>query len=225
MESTTKARFFDAVRDHRLTVFRDDDVNRHIRLSRPSSSVYRFDLITWPGYLTVCGDIGTYVFARTLDMFSFFRSTEGEHRINPDYWSKKLEASDTCRGNRGLQPYMTFSNDLFTDAVRADLRDHLERNDHLSLSERKRIVWAARADLFDSGYSDTREAINAAVSWCCPVTAHAPFSEIYEHSLEDYDFGFLFACHAIVWGIKRYDLHTSGRTQEDHDRRVLAGVL
>ena len=70
----TEARFLGDVDWHVMTVLRDDGVHRHIRLKRPDSGSYWFDLITWPGTLCIDGDCGTYVFRRLEDMFQFFRT-------------------------------------------------------------------------------------------------------------------------------------------------------
>lgn len=75
--------------DHKLTIMRDDGLYRHLRCQKPGTWVYGFDIVTWPGYLCVCGDIGTWVFSRERDMVQWFERMDG--RINPDYWSEKLQ--------------------------------------------------------------------------------------------------------------------------------------
>ena len=73
--------FLNDVKDHQMTIVRDDNIGRHLRFSKPGTSCMSFDLITWPGYLCCTGDMGTYVFKRLPDMFEFFRtkSNEGIH--------------------------------------------------------------------------------------------------------------------------------------------------
>ncbi|WNP36206.1 hypothetical protein RN333_08395 [Enterobacter kobei] len=86
----TDTRFLLDAAHHRLDVIRDDGVYRHLRMKDPGTSCYYYDIITWPGYLTVTGDMGTWTFSRTHDMFRFFGGWTGE--INTGYWSEKLEA-------------------------------------------------------------------------------------------------------------------------------------
>lgn len=83
--------FNEGSKDHQLTVLRDDGLYRHLKFRSPENSFYWFDLITWPGYLTVTGDMGTYTFSRTEDMFTFFRNGY----INTHYWAEKLRAGAT----------------------------------------------------------------------------------------------------------------------------------
>lgn len=71
---------------HEMTVFREDGVYRHLRFRTPDNGFYWFDLITWPGYLTITGDMGTYTFNRNEDMFAFFNGTH----VNTGYWAEKL---------------------------------------------------------------------------------------------------------------------------------------
>jgi hypothetical protein len=35
-----------------------------------------FDVVTWPGHLSISGDMGCFVFTRVDDMFTFFRGHE-----------------------------------------------------------------------------------------------------------------------------------------------------
>lgn len=88
-ESRIRAQFEKAITEHELVVLKDDSLYRHLRCQKPETWTYGFDVITWPGYLAVAGDIGHFTFSRTRDMFEFFRQDSG--RINPDYWSEKLQ--------------------------------------------------------------------------------------------------------------------------------------
>lgn len=69
---------------HAMTILREDGIYRHLRFRKPDRGEYWFDLITWPGYLTITGDMGCYTFARVEDMFTFFTGY-----INNDYWAEK----------------------------------------------------------------------------------------------------------------------------------------
>lgn len=218
MDTYVSERFKHAVRNHRLTIEQDDGVFRCIHLGAPRTSIYSFRLTTWPGHLAISGDLDDYVFRRLHDMFEFFRFAGPDYAKsdypNYDYWAEKAQAVSR-HGN-----LKTFSERYYKAAIRSDMADHLSR---MCLFQAKACVREARIDdLFDPPH-DTREAIEAAMRWCCPVTNDYPFFEFYEHELQEYSFGFQFACHAIQWGIKQYDLHKQGRTQKDHDQLVLRG--
>ena len=96
--SPSQEEFQKDVSQHGVTIIRDDGVNRHIRFKRPGTMCMHFDLITWPGYLCYCGDMGTYVFSRLEDMFEFFRT---DRDINPGYWAEKLQAVDNHGHGKG----------------------------------------------------------------------------------------------------------------------------
>lgn len=96
---------------HRLEILRDDGVYRHLRMQQPGTSFYYYDIITWPGYLTVTGDMGTWTFSRTRDMFRFFGAWDGQ--INTGYWSEKLEAGAGCSARELLAK--EFDDDEFCE--------------------------------------------------------------------------------------------------------------
>jgi hypothetical protein len=87
-EEKAAAHFRDIVRDHQMEILHHEGLYRHVRFKRPDSTTYWFDLVTWPGYLAINGDlVSGYTFTRTRDMFSFFASGPG---INPQYWAEKI---------------------------------------------------------------------------------------------------------------------------------------
>ena len=93
-----QSRFLRDVRDHKMIIELDQGVHRSIRFGRPGSSAYHFRLNTWPGHLAISGDMGSYVFSRTADMFEFFRDSAMTGRINPGYWHEKADAVDRNGG-------------------------------------------------------------------------------------------------------------------------------
>jgi hypothetical protein len=68
----SRERFEQETAEHEMTVLRDDGLYRHLRFQRPGTSIYWFDLVTWPGRLVICGDCGDLMFSRLRDMFEFF---------------------------------------------------------------------------------------------------------------------------------------------------------
>lgn len=98
IDETLKVRADKAFAEHTLEILRDVGLYRHLRCQKPGTWTYGFDVVTWPGYLCVCGDIGTWVFSRVSDMLPWF---EASSEINPDYWSQKLaDGHDRARRTR-----------------------------------------------------------------------------------------------------------------------------
>lgn len=206
--------FLKDVASHEMTVLREDGVYRHIRFKRPDSGCFRFDFITWPGYLCYTGDMGTYVFCRANDMFAFFRTdreymTLREGRtlaINPGYWAEKVQ-SDSRLGN-GTE---AFSDDLFREAIKHDFDRHFENiepdddaseRDRAAFEEIKAEAWEAVEDEILGVDSLESQGVDAAYHF-----AHSGliFQDFFEHRLTDYTFHFIWACYALAWGVRKYD--------------------
>ena len=82
---TIRADFGAAVQDHVFLVIRDDGLYRHLRCRALDTSWNSWDIVTWPGYLSITGDRGGRVFARTDDMLiDFFKG-----KANVPYWLEK----------------------------------------------------------------------------------------------------------------------------------------
>ncbi|MGK5730228.1 hypothetical protein [Streptomyces sp. URMC 124] len=188
-EAEIAERFRRDTAQHKMTVLHDDGLYRHLRFMAPCTSEYWFDLITWPGRLAVCGDVGDdYVFSRLPDMFEFFRA-DSRWGINPHYWSEKLGG-----GRRSVKEYSEellrqrvvaqFVEDARWDGVPAGTGKHLRR-------------WVLDDDL-----SDEHTARNLLEDF---TYQGYEFSDVWEWDFHDYELAFLWACHAIVWGIAQYD--------------------
>lgn len=64
--------------DHTLTILQDSpspgDNYRHLRMSKGTSYMWSWDIVTWPGHLSITGDIADgFTFRRTANMMDFFR--------------------------------------------------------------------------------------------------------------------------------------------------------
>lgn len=226
------ARFARDTAGHQMAVLHDDGLYRHLRFRTPQfGSILGFDLITWPGCLTIRGDIGeAYTFNRHPDMFEFFRGK----RINPQYWSEKLD------GDRAR--VMKYEQEIFEARVKEYVAEAIRDG-----WAPRGIGKAVREEILDSEYlADEHEARklleefqfgDRLVAECsCTKTADVEsysagihwemrhkressgthttrtrtvdgfrFSDVWEWSFNDYDWMFLWVCHAIIWGIRRYD--------------------
>lgn len=210
-----------------MTVALDQGLYRHLRFKAPGS-FDGFDLITWPGRLTIDGGHGTWTFARVEDMFEFFRQHPRRRTINPGYWSEKLLGG---KGS-GRAAAKGYSEDVY----RAQVIDHtndviryLRRRDRLSTDAHVALVRAVWADLLDKdpwGYpGDHEQAAREALDKFThtvringdedspigqmlgaePDYYDVSFEDTWEWDLDGWDFHFLWSCWATVKGIAMYD--------------------
>lgn len=185
-----KDRFDQDVIEHQMSVLRDDDLYRHLRFNKSGTWTYGFDLVTWPGYLAIVGDAGDFVFSRIRDMFEFFEADNG--RINPQYWSEKLQAPTPEAAQR-------YSEEKFRSRVRAWVES---RSEELDRTEARALANAVEADVLRHDHHNEYEARQLLADF--RHDDHYPLSDAWEWSLRDYDFRFLWCCHAIVWGISQW---------------------
>lgn len=182
------ARFKRETAGHVMTVLHDDGLYRHVQFANPQyGGIYGFDLITWPGCLTIRGDIKeAYTFVRLDDMFQFFR----RQSINPGYWSEKLD------GDRDR--VQTYDQASFEQQVKEHVVEAIRNGD-----APRGIGAEVARDIFEWGditHEDgaRKELENFSYQgWT--------FGETWEWNFRDWDWAFLWACHAIVWGIGQYD--------------------
>jgi hypothetical protein len=187
-------RFQSDTAGHRMTVLHDDGLYRHLRFARPETGLYWFDLVTWAGHLSFTGDGQAFTFARTRDMFEFFRSSSG-YGINPTYWSEKL-----VTGHKAAESYSTA---VFDERV-ADVLAEAE-NTYPGVT----AAWKEHVHDHDTSYEQpARDALDdfTFLSEDAPQTLRPfRFVDTWEWNLKSWDWWFLWACHAIVWGIGQYD--------------------
>lgn len=203
MTRPTQDEFLKDVSKHAMEVLRADGVYRHLIFRQPENSwLHRFEVVTWPGALSIRGDVGTYVFSRVPDMFEFFRHPKdnGEIYINADYWSEKLIASD-CNGRRG-DGVMRFDPDVFQDEVRRRYVEHVRLNMQGMPDERKSLRRALEEDVLAYADEGESEALRAASSF-----EHDGFmlSDFWEAEVRKYTVQFIWSLYAIVWAIEKFD--------------------
>lgn len=207
--SEIRARFERETAEHEMTVLHDDGLYRHLRFRAPSHGMYWFDLITVPGSLIFQGDGESFVFRRIEDMFDFFRGPIG--RINPHYWSEKL--------TDGEDRVMRYDRELFEACVRQDIagrddlpgladavQDEILDSEDLDYEESaRRVVDEFRFYRNEADRHGGMRRVDGVMTW---VPAKAPdfeFHDTWEWGVRDYHWWYLWALHAIVWGIAQYD--------------------
>ena len=185
----TAEQFTERVKDHVVNVRHDDGIYRHLYCAKPGTGMESFHITTWPGYLAYSGDMGTFVFWRTNDMFTFFR--RDDYGINPGYWAEKLEASDRSDGHE------TFSVERFREFVISETREYLELEDDAEIPA---AIGQEIDHLLEA--EDEYECVAEMRSHDSDVI---PLNDFWEHDCKVYTYRFIFCCRALVWAIAKYD--------------------
>jgi hypothetical protein len=147
-----------------------------------------FDLITWPGNLCYTGDMGTYVFSRVEDMFTFFRQPK-ERSIDRRYWAEKCYAHD----RDGIMEYSP-------EKAKERLLEWFDEEDEGDVPEG--IKEAVDEELMPhiDDERDLREAV-----YNFRFNEEDYFPDFWEIDLSIFTFRFNWCCHALLWGIAKYD--------------------
>lgn len=199
-------RFKRDIADHDLEIVHDDGLYRHLKFRHQGSnysSYCWFDLITVPGSLIFRGDGESYVFARMPDMFEFFRSSAYQGKPNLGYWAEKLTSDD----NR----IKRYDEQLFCDAVAEELKQHFGEQpvpDDLLKAVQEEVLeseYLATADDALRTVGEFSYYENEDDRWKHDKHPDFVFDHPWEWPIRDYDWWFVWACHAIVWGIAKYD--------------------
>lgn len=200
----TREDFLETVKEHEMTVIKDDGLDRHLRFKKPNSGNRWFDIVTWKGYLCVTGDMGCWVFSRIDDMFDFFIMSDNDFNksniINPGYWEEKLQAISRFGSSDGSTK--EFSESRFKEAVKEYFDQYFEDVDEED--ESKKEVWEGiESDIF-----------NYIGEYSRPDTLFHRVNEFYEGDFNfvdfdyrgcfDYTYYYIWICYAIVWGIIKY---------------------
>lgn len=192
--------------EHQMTVLHDDGLYRHLRFAKPGTGMYWFEIVTWPGRLSVTGGFGSgYTFARLDDMFQFFRT--GTDGINPHYWAEKIiSGEDSVR---------LYSMDLFLQHVNEHVADAVEQTPELASTDddrdglAKAVENALNNEYNHHEYEESAQEFLRYFEYDYATEAGRPatwrFVDTYEWDLNDWSWSYLWACNAIRWGIEQYD--------------------
>lgn len=190
MVKLTKEIFLNDVKNHSLKIIKDDGLYRHIRCSKKDSSDMLFDIVTWTGKLAYTGDMGSFMFSRVEDMFTFFRSDK--LRINTGYWAEKVIAESIF--GKGIRE---FSVEAFRECV----LDHVEY--WLDLEEDAEMPEEIKEEIDCLLHtSDEYESVEAIRSF---QSGKIDFSDFWECSFNRKTWYYVWCCYAIVWAINEYD--------------------
>ncbi len=147
-----------------------------------------------PVNLAIRGDCGTYMFSRVDDMFEFFRGG----RINPGYWAEKTPG--------GVRSCRSYSREVFQQHAAESLADAEQDWPGITAAWKEKVEgdWPE----YDVEYE--HPAHEALRDFHYPLTAshnerRFEFSDSWEWDLTDFNWEYLWCCHAIQWGIGQHD--------------------
>ena len=208
-DKAIRERFRRETANHEMTVLQDNGLYRHIRFEQPDQRGDWFSIVTWPQKIVVNGTVGTYVFSRMEDMFEFIRSSCPTGVPNFSYWEEKVVAASDGP--------VTYSMDLLDKQVAEDLAEAEKDWPGVTAS------WDEKVNGFFPEYDTTNEhgaryALND-FSYK-PEDAGADdepfqFYDTGDWDLRDYDWKYLWCCHALFWGIRQYDQHKAASKPAD----------
>ena len=187
--------------DHEIHVMHNYGVYRHLVFKRPGAySCYeRFELVTFPGSLVYTGDCGTYTFSRTNDMFHFFN----KKNINPEYWGEKCTSEDIH------SRMVEYSVEVWEEEVRELVQDWAEerRDDGCGEDMISAQIEAVEEDIL-SVRPDFELEARKLIDDFMPIN-HADghplnFDDFWEIRLTKATHRYIWACHAIRWGVEQF---------------------
>lgn len=224
----TAESFLKDVAGHNMTVKMDNGIYRHLLFKAAKDSWNQwFEIITWPGVLTVHGDMGCWTFSRVSDMFTFFREEKLE--INPDYWAEKLQHG-THGGRDGAK---VWNEDLFrkhlvdqltnyyslegedlevvTQALKDEVLCHDNKYDLLIATRDFSCLLPSKAEPLEDEHSGRLGGcVKAIVRNSERRARNDRFNKFQFDSCElpdgkEYAYHFLWGCYSVVWAIQKYD--------------------
>lgn len=191
-------------KNHELRILREEGVYRHLRFQEPGTGIWHWDLITWPGSLAIRGDVGEgFIFTRTNDMLRFFDQGQPDGWINPSYWAEKLD-----RGARSVQ---CMSPEKFAAHVRERADSLVESYFGFDAESEAEFRAAVQSEVLDPTEDCTDEGYAASVLYNFEWDGHHLDEDMDPSAWRDYEYHFILALHAILWGAKKYHAEKEGQ--------------
>lgn len=197
-----KEDFLRDIADHVILVHSDAGITRHLSFRNKSGTWHHwFEIVTWPGCLCIRGDMGTWVFSRVEDMFTFFRHRDDELAVNLSYWAEKIQAEDRDGGTK------EFSQEKARRAIAEYVDEMTGEDGEIEAVDAKQFKEEVDEEIL-SRMDDGERAFRQAVYDFRFTTSNgedAYFSDFWEYDLEQYTYRYQWCCYAIVWAIMQYD--------------------
>ena len=219
MNNCTEERFLQDTENHQMEVLLDNGIYRHVKFSRDGSSTYQFSLVTWPGHLSISGDMGCYTFRRINDMFGFFNTDKNDFNfnekgisINPGYWSEKME------GVTGYNKGKVFNSDLIVKSIIShiescyegcDFDDYINPVTDESFESEEDLIDALKVEVysyFEYKELDEHRFVSAVDEFRSEIHEDFNFQDEWEW-LETHEWShhYIWCCYAIAYGVGKYN--------------------
>jgi hypothetical protein len=180
-----------STREHQMHILHDEGLYRHLKFEHPSrTDIWRFHIVTWPGHLTITGDLESYTFCAAEDMLDFFtQGIDPTTGINASYWAEKVRAEST------QSPVKEYCPDLFERIVETEYAKIPEICNH---DERTLEDWASiKEDMLGQAQWSEEDARRVG----------REYPELFPNqdvNLVYYSWHYLLSCHAVAWAAKQY---------------------
>lgn len=192
------ARFASETAKHRMTVVQDDKLFRHLRFANPDGSLYWFEISTTPGQLVFSGDGESFVFRLADDMFEMFRRSADGGDINATYWAEKVRTGNARSYSRErFEQYIekqVAASEPNYPGLREDVQAEILGDDVFNVDYESGALMSALGYRYFLDPDENPMGLDA-----------FRLQYVHEWDVRDFDWWFLFACHAIHWGIAQYD--------------------
>jgi len=187
-------------RDHTLTVLHDSGVYRHLRFNAPGHGSYAFEIISSLGTLTITGDMGSFTFCQTAEMFHYFRGA-----FKPERWATKV-----VNGVAGGRDEVSeFSDPAFTHWVQEDYLETKDEVDPGIAQQLKQLL----DDTFLSGNAANIGSADEALWMLDELDLPDELGGQYAdaaHSVKEWmrlKYHFVWCTAAILTGIRTFEAH------------------
>lgn len=172
---------------HEMKVEIDNGVHRSILFTKSDDSYnLHFRLITWPGNLCICGDMGCYTFSRVDDMFRFFRG-----RTKPDQGYIAQKCVGICK-TVGIDEFSRYNFDEFT-------KESIDELLHSNTSPDAAILEGLQELLQD------QDIASSDVALCRYYQVDPSGFDTSLDEFEQFTYHYLWSVKAAIWGIQQYD--------------------
>lgn len=184
---------------HELTVLHDDGLYRHLRIAAPGTGIWSWELITWPGYLTITGDIGAgFTFRADNDMAPWFLASQ---RPNLRYWAEKLIG-------RHHRSAIAFDEDTLHDTAVSEINGwELSDTDREAATVQLDDAWDAAWQHTEHEYRGIIDeyVFEATITNRTVISgSEFRFPDSSEMAGESFTRPYLLACNAILHGLRLY---------------------
>lgn len=205
----TLEEFLVSVKQHELTINLDHELYRDLTIKNPETNNRMYHVTTRPYYITIYGDMGTFTFSRTKDMFAFFRNDDLS--IKPSYYHEKMQSEDK----------LTKSLEFSCDQIIEQLNDYLENFKERCLDEGEdESCYESAEQAVERFIKYTERSENEYVyeinNWNPESSGNMDLDDFWDgFSGMIYSYHYIWCLYAITYAIKLYDESKSTEEKKD----------